>query len=47
MAGRGLLGADVVEAAPSLDSTPATCLFGGRIAIEAMADHGLSRRRDG
>jgi agmatinase len=47
MAGGGLLGVDVVEAAPSLDATPATCLFAGRIAIEAMAHHGLSGRKDG
>lgn len=47
MAGGGLLGVDVVEAAPSLDATPATCLFAGRIAIEAMAHHGISKRKDG
>lgn len=35
----GLLGVDVVEAAPSLDGTPATALIAGRIAIEAMAFH--------
>jgi agmatinase len=35
----GLLGVDVVEAAPSLDATPATALIAGRIAIEAMAFH--------
>lgn len=35
----GLLGVDVVEAAPSLDATPATSLIAGRIAIEAMAFH--------
>jgi len=35
----GLLGVDVVEAAPSLDQTPATSLIAGRIAIEAMAFH--------
>ncbi|MDQ2700289.1 MAG: agmatinase [Actinomycetota bacterium] len=35
----GLLGADVVEVAPSLDSSPKTALIGGRIAIEAMAFH--------
>jgi agmatinase len=35
----GLLGVDVVEAAPSLDPTPATSLIAGRIAIEAMAFH--------
>ncbi|MEA2246320.1 MAG: guanidinobutyrase [Solirubrobacteraceae bacterium] len=35
----GLLGADVVEVAPSLDPTPATALIGGRIALEAMAFH--------
>jgi arginase family enzyme len=47
IAGGGLLGVDVVEAAPSLDATPVTCLFAGRIAIEAMAHHGLSGRREG
>lgn len=35
----GLLGVDVVEAAPSLDGTPATSLMAGRIALEAMAFH--------
>ena len=35
----GLLGADVVEVAPSLDPSPATALIGGRIALEAMAFH--------
>lgn len=35
----GLLAVDVVEAAPSLDPTPATSLLSGRIAIEAMAYH--------
>lgn len=35
----GLVGADVVEAAPSLDPTPATSLVAGRIALEAMAFH--------
>ncbi len=35
----GLLGVDVVEAAPSLDATPATSLIAGRIAVEAMAFH--------
>jgi agmatinase len=35
----GLLGIDVVEVAPSLDSSPATALIGGRIALEAMAFH--------
>jgi agmatinase len=35
----GLLGVDVVEVAPSLDSTPATALIGGRVALEAMAFH--------
>jgi agmatinase len=35
----GLLGADVVEAAPSLDSTPGTSLMAARIAVEAMAAH--------
>lgn len=41
----GLIGVDVVEAAPSLDATPATALIAGRIAVEAMAFHaGASRR---
>jgi agmatinase len=35
----GLIGADVVEAAPSLDASPATALMAGRIALEAMAFH--------
>jgi len=35
----GLIGVDVVEAAPSLDATPATSLMAGRIALEAMAFH--------
>jgi agmatinase len=35
----GLLGVDVVEVAPSLDSSPTTALVGGRIALEAMAFH--------
>lgn len=35
----GLLGFDVVEVAPSLESTPATVLMAGRLAIEAMAFH--------
>jgi len=35
----GLVGVDVVEAAPSLDATPATALIAGRLAIEAMAFH--------
>jgi guanidinobutyrase len=39
IAGNGLLGLDVVEAAPSLDATPATALIAGRIAVEAMAFH--------
>jgi agmatinase len=44
VAGRGLLGVDVVETAPSLEATPATALIAGRIAIEAMAHHAMSRR---
>ena len=35
----GLLGVDVVEAAPTLETTPATALMAGRIALEAMAFH--------
>jgi guanidinobutyrase len=34
-----LAGVDVVETAPSLDSTPTTALVAGRVAIEAMAFH--------
>jgi arginase family enzyme len=34
-----LAGLDVVETAPSLDSTPTTALIAGRIALEAMAFH--------
>ena len=36
----GLLGVDVVEAAPSLDGTPTTSLVACRMAVEAMAFHG-------
>jgi agmatinase len=39
VSGNGLLGVDVVEVAPSLESTSATALIGGRVAIEAMAFH--------
>lgn len=39
IARNGLAGVDVVEAAPSLDATPATALIAGRLAIEAMAFH--------
>ncbi len=35
----GLLGVDVVEVAPSLDSSAQTALIGGRLALEAMAFH--------
>lgn len=41
---RGLLGVDVVEVAPSLESTAATALIGGRVVIEAMAFHGEAGR---
>jgi agmatinase len=44
VSGRGLLGVDVVETAPSLEATPATALMAGRIAIEAMAHHAMARR---
>ncbi len=44
VARNGLLGVDVVEAAPSLDGTPTTALIAGRIAIEAMAFHGGAGR---
>jgi agmatinase len=44
VADKGLVGVDVVEVAPSLDSTPATALMGGRIALEAMAFHGGAGR---
>jgi agmatinase len=40
----GLLGVDVVETAPSLESTPSTALIAGRIALEAMAFHGGAAR---
>lgn len=39
VARNGLLGVDVVEAAPTLDPTPTTSLIAGRIALEAMAFH--------
>lgn len=39
VAANGLLGADVVETAPSLEATAATSLIAGRIALEAMAFH--------
>jgi guanidinobutyrase len=39
VAAAGLVGADVVETAPSLEGTPATALIAGRIALEAMAFH--------
>lgn len=35
----GLLGVDVVEAAPSLEATAQTSLISGRLALEAMAFH--------
>lgn len=41
----GLVGVDVVEAAPSLDGTPATALIGGRVALEAMAFHAGAKRQ--
>lgn len=40
----GLIGMDVVEVAPSLESTASTALIGGRVAIEAMAFHGGAGR---
>jgi agmatinase len=45
IAGNGLLGADVVEAAPSLDPTSVTSLFAGRVALELMAFHGGAGRK--
>lgn len=42
----GLLGFDVVETAPSLESTPATVLMAGRLAIEAMAFHAGAGERN-
>lgn len=39
VARHGLAGLDVVETAPSLDSTPTTSLLAGRVALEAMAFH--------
>jgi agmatinase len=41
----GLIGVDVVEAAPSLDASPATALIAGRIALEAMAFHAGATRQ--
>jgi agmatinase len=42
----GLLGVDVVETAPTLETSPATAFMAGRIAIEAMAFHaGAGERR--
>ncbi|HEY8798638.1 MAG TPA: arginase family protein [Candidatus Dormibacteraeota bacterium] len=41
---QGLVGADVVEAAPSLDPTSATSGMAARIAIEVMAFHGGAGR---
>jgi agmatinase len=41
----GLLGLDVVETAPTLETTPATALMAGRIALEAMAFHAGARER--
>jgi agmatinase len=35
----GLLGVDIVETAPTLETTPATALMAGRIALEVMAYH--------
>ena len=43
-AGGGLIGVDVVEAAPSLDASPATSLIAGRVALEAMAFHAGAER---
>jgi agmatinase len=43
----GLIGVDVVETAPSLESTPATALIAGRIALEAMAFHAGAGRGGG
>jgi agmatinase len=45
IAGDGLLGVDVVEAAPSLEATPSTSLIAGRIAMEAMAFHAGAGKR--
>ncbi len=39
VAAEGLIGFDVVETAPSLESTPATSLIAGRMALEALAFH--------
>lgn len=35
----GLLGLDIVETAPTLESNPVTALMAGRIVVEAMAFH--------
>ena len=40
----GLVGVDVVETAPSLDSSPTTALMAGRVALEAMAFHAGATR---
>jgi agmatinase len=45
VSGDGLIGVDVVEAAPSLDPTPTTSLVAGRIALEAMAFHAGAGRK--
>lgn len=39
IASGGLLGLDIVETAPTLETSPATALMAGRIAVEAMAFH--------
>lgn len=43
VARHGLVGADVVETAPGLEATPATSLYAGRLALEAMAAHAVAR----
>jgi agmatinase len=45
LAAGGLLGVDIVETAPTLESTPATALMAGRIAVEAMAFHAGAAER--
>jgi len=42
----GLAGVDVVETAPTLETTPATALTAGRFALEAMAYHAGAANRE-
>lgn len=42
----GLVGVDVVEMAPTLETTPASALMAGRLALEAMAYHAGAADRE-